>query len=159
MGVTQRARLRRRKVGYVFQQYNLIPHLDVSANIELTSRLGGASRREARERATNLLDSLDLREHGHALPASLSGGEQQRVAIARAVANHPDVLLADEPTGALDSEAAALVIDLLGAQHDRGQTIVMVTHDPAVAGAADRLVRVLDGRIVADAPGARAAAP
>jgi putative ABC transport system ATP-binding protein len=148
MGVTERALLRRRKVGYVFQQYNLIPHLDVAANIELTPRLVGASRRDARHRATELLDTLGLVEHAHALPGTLSGGEQQRVAIARAVANHPDVLLADEPTGALDSEAAALVLDLLTTQHTRGQTIVMVTHDPAVAAAADRLVRVLDGRIV-----------
>ena len=97
-----------------------------------------------------MLGALDLVAHRHDLPGRLSGGEQQRVAIARAVANHPKVLFADEPTGALDSEASRLVIDLLRAQHAGGQTIVMVTHDPAVAAAADRLVRVLDGRIVAD---------
>ena len=143
-----RARLRRRRVGYVFQQYNLIPHLDVAANIELPQRLAGATRREARARTSELLDALGLGGRERNLPGTLSGGEQQRVAIARAVANHPDLLLADEPTGALDSESAALVLDLLREQHDRGQTIVMVTHDPNVAAAADRIVDVLDGRIV-----------
>jgi putative ABC transport system ATP-binding protein len=145
-----RAVLRRKRIGYVFQQYNLVPHLDVSANVELPSRLAGASRRVARERADELLATLGLSERRHDLPGNLSGGEQQRVAIARAVANHPDLLLADEPTGALDSEASGLVLDLLRLQHDLGQTIVMVTHDPAVAAAADRTIRVLDGRIVAD---------
>jgi putative ABC transport system ATP-binding protein len=143
-----RARLRRRRVGYVFQQYNLIPHLDVAANVELPQRLAGATRREARARTSELLDALGLAGRERNLPGTLSGGEQQRVAIARAVANHPDLLLADEPTGALDSESASLVLDLLREQHDRGQTIVMVTHDPKVAAAADRLVDVLDGRIV-----------
>jgi putative ABC transport system ATP-binding protein len=150
LGVAERARLRRRRVGFVFQQYNLIPHLDVAANIELPQRLAGASHRESRTRASELLDALGLADHGGDLPATLSGGEQQRVAIARAVANQPDLLLADEPTGALDSAASALVLDLLRAQHARGQTIVMVTHDPAVAAAADRTVHVLDGRVVDD---------
>jgi putative ABC transport system ATP-binding protein len=132
----------------VFQQYNLIPHLDVAANVEMPQRLAGATRREARARTTELLGALGLAGRERNLPGTLSGGEQQRVAIARAVANHPDLLLADEPTGALDSESAALVLDLLREQHDRGQTIVMVTHDPHVAAAADRIVDVLDGRIV-----------
>ncbi len=107
--------------------------------------------RAGRRAATSLelLDALGLSGRERSLPGTLSGGEQQRVAIARAVANHPDLLLADEPTGALDSESAALVLDLLRARHDRGQTIVMVTHDPDVAAAADRIVHVLDGRIVA----------
>jgi putative ABC transport system ATP-binding protein len=145
---SDRARLRRRRVGYVFQQYNLIPHLDVAANVEMPQRLAGATRRDARARTTELLGALGLAGRERNLPGTLSGGEQQRVAIARAVANHPDLLLADEPTGALDSESAALVLDLLRQQHDRGQTIVMVTHDPNVAAAADRIVDVLDGRIV-----------
>ncbi len=148
LGAPDRARLRRRRVGYIFQQYNLIPHLDVAANVELPQRLAGISRREARRRSTELLDALGLADRERNLPGTLSGGEQQRVAIARAVANHPDLLLADEPTGALDSESAALVLDLLRTQHDRGQTIVMVTHDPDVAAAADRIVHVLDGQIV-----------
>ncbi len=148
LAAPDRARLRRRRVGYIFQQYNLIPHLDVAANVELPQRLAGASRHEARARSIELLDALGLAGRERNLPGTLSGGEQQRVAIARAVANHPDLLLADEPTGALDSESAALVLDLLRAQHDAGQTIVMVTHDPDVAAAADRIVHVLDGQIV-----------
>jgi putative ABC transport system ATP-binding protein len=153
LSAADRAVLRRRRVGYVFQQYNLIPHLDVLANVDLPQRLAGASRREARSRSGDLLDALGLSKHVHDLPGVLSGGEQQRVAIARAVANHPDLLLADEPTGALDSAAADLVLELLRAQHGAGQTIVMVTHDPDVAAAADRTINVRDGRIVGTTTG------
>ena len=159
LAAADRARLRRRRVGYVFQQYNLIPHLDVAANVELPQRLAGASRREARARSIELLEALGLAGRERNLPGTLSGGEQQRVAIARAVANHPDMLFADEPTGALDSASAALVLDLLRAQHDAGQTIVMVTHDPDVAAASDRIVHVLDGRIVDPEPERAAGAP
>jgi putative ABC transport system ATP-binding protein len=148
LSVAQRATLRRRRVGYVFQQYNLIPHLDVAANVELPQRLAGASRRQARERGRELLAQLGLSARRKDLPGSLSGGEQQRVAIARAVANSPDLVLADEPTGALDTEAATVVIDLLRAQHAAGQTIVMVTHDRDVAAVADRTIYMRDGRIV-----------
>jgi putative ABC transport system ATP-binding protein len=140
--------LRRREVGYVFQQYNLVPHLDVAANVELPQRLAGAGRRQARERCRELLAMLDLGDRASALPGTLSGGEQQRVAIARAVANAPALLLADEPTGALDSVAAGLVLELLRRQSALGQTIVMVTHDPDVAAAADRTIHVRDGMIV-----------
>lgn len=159
LGAPDRARLRRRRVGYVFQHYNLIPHLDVAANVELPQRLAGASRREARSRSIELLEALGLAGLERNLPGTLSGGEQQRVAIARAAANHPDLLLADEPTGALDSVSAALVLDLLRAQHDGGQTIVMVTHDPDVAAVADRIVHVLDGQIVAPEPLVAAGGP
>ena len=159
LAAADRARLRRRRVGYVFQQYNLIPHLDVAANVELPQRVAGTPRREARARSTELLQALGLAGRERNLPGTLSGGEQQRVAIARAVANHPDLLLADEPTGALDSEAAALVLDLLRVQHDNGQTIVMVTHDPDVAAGADRTVHVLDGQIVGLEPARIAGAP
>jgi putative ABC transport system ATP-binding protein len=120
----------------------------VDANVELPQRLAGTSRRQARERSRELLGLLGLTERGRDLPGTLSGGEQQRVAIARAVANHPAVLFADEPTGALDSAASALVLDLLRAQHAAGQTIVMVTHDPDVAAAADRTIHLRDGRVV-----------
>jgi putative ABC transport system ATP-binding protein len=159
LAAAERARLRRKRVGYVFQHYNLIPHLDVAANVELPQRLAGASRREARARSFELLEMLGLAGHEHSLPGTLSGGEQQRVAIARAVANHPGLLLADEPTGALDSAAASVVIDILRVQHDRGQTIVMVTHDPVVAAAADRIVHMLDGQIVDSERRVRAGAP
>jgi putative ABC transport system ATP-binding protein len=148
LGVSDRAVLRRREVGYVFQQYNLISHLDVAANVELPQRLAGASRRQARQRGRELLELLGLTDRAGDLPGTLSGGEQQRVAIARAVANQPDLLLADEPTGALDSAASVLVLDLLRAQHDVGQTIVMVTHDPDVAAAADRTIHLRDGLVV-----------
>jgi putative ABC transport system ATP-binding protein len=148
LNAAERAVLRRRRVGYVFQQYNLIPHLDVAANVELPQRLAGVSRRRARARGGELLEMLGLSERGGDLPGALSGGEQQRVAIARAVANQPGILLADEPTGALDSAAAALVLDLLRAEHATGQAIVMVTHDPEVAAAADSTIHVRDGRIV-----------
>jgi putative ABC transport system ATP-binding protein len=148
LGPAARAVLRRRRVGYVFQQYNLIAHLDVAANVSLPQRLAGAPARRARSRTAELLGALGLGERGRDMPGALSGGEQQRVAIARALANHPDLLLADEPTGALDSVAAAIVLDLLRAQHAAGQTIVMVTHDPLVAAAADRIIEVRDGRVV-----------
>jgi putative ABC transport system ATP-binding protein len=143
-----RATLRRRRVGFVFQQYNLVPHLSCAGNIELPLRLAGMRRRAARRRSADLLATLGLGDRADELPGRLSGGEQQRVAIARAVANEPTVLLADEPTGALDSAAAAIVLDLLRAQHASGQTIVMVTHDPDVAAAADRTLHVRDGRVV-----------
>jgi putative ABC transport system ATP-binding protein len=148
LGAVQRSLLRRKQVGYVFQQYNLIPHLDVAANVELALRLAGTGRRAARARALELLVVLGLDEHRGDLPATLSGGQQQRVAIARAIANEPDLLLADEPTGALDSTSSAGVMELLRAQHADGQTIVMVTHDPAIAAAADRIIQMFDGRIV-----------
>jgi len=146
--VAARAVLRRQKVGYVFQQYNLIPHLDVTANIELPQRLVGKKRREVRARTAELLAALGLTAKARALPDTLSGGEQQRVAIGRALANRPCLLLADEPTGALDTAASQAVLDLLHGQHAAGQAIVMVTHDLGVAAAADRTIHILDGRVV-----------
>jgi putative ABC transport system ATP-binding protein len=146
--VAARAVLRRSKVGYVFQQYNLIAHLTVAANIDLPQRLVGTGRRETKARTADLLRALGLAEKAQAMPSTLSGGEQQRVAIGRALANRPGLLLADEPTGALDTVGSQGVIDLLSEQHAAGQTIVMVTHDPAVASVADRTVHMLDGRVV-----------
>ena len=148
LSIAARAVLRRRQVGYVFQQYNLVPHLDVAANIELPQRLAGASHKQTKARTAELLYALGLADKASAFPSTLSGGEQQRVAIGRALANRPALLLADEPTGALDSAASQSVIALLGAQHDMGQTIVMVTHDPTVAAVADRTIHLLDGRVV-----------
>jgi putative ABC transport system ATP-binding protein len=148
LSIAARAVLRRRQVGYVFQQYNLVPHLDVAANIELPQRLAGASHRETKARTAELLRALGLADKASAFPSTLSGGEQQRVAIGRALANRPALLLADEPTGALDSAASHSVIELLRAQHALGQTIVMVTHDPTVASVADRTIHLLDGRVV-----------
>ena len=148
LGASKRAEMRRTYVGILFQSFNLVPHLDVRSNIELPLRLAGATKRKAALRCDELLARLDLSEHNRASPSTLSGGQAQRVALARAVANAPSVLLADEPTGSLDSESTSAVLDLLRSEHRGGQTIVMVTHDYRVASAADRIVRMRDGRCV-----------
>ena len=142
-----RAVLRRRLVGYVFQYYNLVPDLSAGENVELAAQLAGASRRTARARTAELFDQLDLGDIGGASPGELSGGQQQRVALARALVNRPALLLADEPTGALDTDAARMVLRLLRQQHDEGQSIVLVTHDHRVAAAADRVLVMQDGAI------------
>jgi putative ABC transport system ATP-binding protein len=145
---SERAVLRRRLVGYVFQAYNLVPDLSVAENIELPAQLAGSSRRAARQRAAELLAELGLPDVGGAAPGELSGGQQQRVALARALVNRPPLLLADEPTGALDTESAAAVLALLRRYHADGQAIVLVTHDHRVAAAADRVLVMQDGRII-----------
>lgn len=117
-------------------------------NVALAALIGGASRRDAERRARDLLDLLGLLDRAGAAPSSLSGGERQRLAIARALANEPTVLLADEPTGALDSEGGADVLDLMLRLHERGQTILLVTHSPEVAAGADRVVELRDGLVV-----------
>ncbi|MFI6599903.1 ABC transporter ATP-binding protein [Nonomuraea sp. NPDC050536] len=144
------ALLRRKKVGFVFQFFNLVANMTVADNVELPALLGGASAKVARERREYLLDALNLTERADAAPAQLAGGEQQRVALARALANRPSVLLADEPTGNLDSRNTRDVLKLLSEVHKEGQTIIMVTHDARVASLADRLVALLDGEIVDD---------
>ena len=141
----QRARLRRTELGYVFQFFNLVQDFTVAENIELPMLLVGSSRAAAARRRNDLLAAVGLAEVARSMPAQLSGGQQQRVAIARALANQPKVLLADEPTGNLDTEAARQVLGLLRAQHASGQTIVMVTHDDRVAAAADRVLVMEDG--------------
>jgi putative ABC transport system ATP-binding protein len=145
------ARLRRRRIGFVFQFFNLLPALSVAENVELPLLLAGQRRRAARRAAGHLLQELGVSERRHAAPALLSGGQQQRVALARAMANSPDIVLADEPTGNLDSAAAQGVLDLLREARRRGQTLLLVTHDARVAAAADRVIRLRDGRIVAGA--------
>ncbi|WP_239115266.1 ABC transporter ATP-binding protein [Planotetraspora kaengkrachanensis] len=147
--------LRRQKVGFVFQFFNLVTNMTVADNVELPALLGGASPKHARERREYLLAELGLEERAGAAPGQLSGGEQQRVALARALANQPRLLLADEPTGNLDSRNTRDVLKLLGKVHRQGQTIVLVTHDARVASMADRVVSLLDGQIVDDAPIAR----
>jgi putative ABC transport system ATP-binding protein len=146
---TELARLRRRKVGFVFQFFNLVPTLSAVENVELPLLLVGRRRREARWSANELMSELGIPEKDGAAPAQLSGGEQQRVALARALANRPDVVLADEPTGNLDSAAAREVLRLFRGARDRGQTLLLVTHDPSVASAADRVITLRDG-LVAD---------
>ncbi|MFD1540392.1 ABC transporter ATP-binding protein [Nonomuraea guangzhouensis] len=144
------ALLRRKKIGFVFQFFNLVANMTVADNVELPALLAGASPREARERRQHLLGALNLTERADSAPGQLSGGEQQRVALARALANQPSVLLADEPTGNLDSRNTRDVLRLLTEVHKDGQTIVMVTHDARVAALADRLVSLFDGAIVDD---------
>lgn len=142
------ARRRRRDIGYVFQFFNLIGNLSAADNIEIPALVAGVGARKARSRAKDLLGTLGIADRARATPAELSGGEQQRVAIARALVNSPAILLADEPTGNLDSEAATAVLGVLKEEHRQGQTILMVTHDDAVAAAAQRIIRMRDGRVV-----------
>ena len=147
-GESERAAWRKNNVGYVFQSYNLLPELTALGNVALPIRLGGQRRGRARARARALLEELGLGSQADQNATELSGGEQQRVALARAVAMDPALLLADEPTGALDRASGEMVMKLLADRHSRGQTIVMVTHDHRVAAAADRLLLLSDGRIV-----------
>jgi putative ABC transport system ATP-binding protein len=145
---------RARDIGFVFQLHNLLPTLNASENVQIPMFELNISRRERHQRAEHLLTLVGLAGREHSLPSELSGGERQRVAIARALAMEPPILLADEPTGSLDSDAGARVLDLLGElRRDQGLTIVMVTHDPAVATRADRIVHMLDGRVVGESPG------
>jgi putative ABC transport system ATP-binding protein len=146
---TQWAVVRRQEVGFVFQFFNLVANLTVAENVELPALLVGASRAEARSRRTELLERLGVEARADALPSRLSGGQQQRVALARALVNRPRVLLADEPTGNLDSDSARAVLGILRELQADGQTLVLVTHDPRVAASADRVVRLRDG-LVAD---------
>jgi putative ABC transport system ATP-binding protein len=141
------ALLRRRHVGFVFQFFNLISNLTVADNVELPALLAGVAPREARGRREELLDELGISDVAAQVPGRISGGQQQRVALARALVNRPDVLLADEPTGNLDSTSAREVMGLIRRFHEGGQAIVLVTHDPRVAAAADRVVHMRDGVI------------
>ena len=140
--------LRRSKVGFVFQFFNLVANLSVADNVELPALLSGRRPREARARREALLDELGLGDLAGVSPSRLSGGEQQRVALARALVNRPALLLADEPTGALDTAGTRQVLELLRRYHREGQTVLVVTHDPRVAGAADRVLIMRDGALV-----------
>ncbi len=144
-------RFRSRTVGFVFQLHNLIPTLSAVENVEIPLYEESMSEAARRERATELLDLVGLSDRLHFLPNQLSGGQRQRVAIARALANHPSLILADEPTGNLDSKSTDEIMDLLRQlNRDRGTTFVVVTHNPAVARAADRIITFRDGKIVRD---------
>ncbi len=146
-----RTLLRRRRIGFVFQQFNLLPIFSALDNVALPLRLEGIRAAEAESRSTKMLDMVGLAERRNALPSQLSGGEQQRVAIARALVFDPAIILADEPTGNLDSANGDRVINMLRQLvDDQGQTLVLVTHDASVAARADRVVHMRDGRIVDD---------
>jgi putative ABC transport system ATP-binding protein len=155
---TELARLRRRRIGVVFQFFNLMPTLSAVENVELPLLLVGRRRKDARRSANELLSELGIRDKHSAAPVQLSGGQQQRVALARALANTPDIVLGDEPTGNLDSAAAREVLGLLRDARDRGQTVLLVTHDARVAAAADRVITLRDG-LVSDETELQAARP
>ena len=147
LGREERASLRLRTLGFVFQAFNLLPMLTARQNVELALALAGIGRGERRRRASGLLEQVGLARRMNHRPAQLSGGERQRVAIARALANQPDMVLADEPTGNLDSRTGAEIVDLLERLNAAGQTIVMVTHNMELARRAKRLFEMRDGRI------------
>ena len=142
--------MRRRHIGIVFQFFNLLESMSVLENVTLPAVIAGAPRKRAESRARDLLDLLGLADKAKEAPGVLSGGQRQRLAIARALANEPTLLLADEPTGALDSEGGHEVLELFRRLHAGGQTILLVTHDDEVAEAGDRIVRMRDGRVVSD---------
>jgi len=152
------ARLRRKHIGVVFQFFNLLEGMTVLENVALPAIVAGMKRRNAETRARDLLDLLGLADKAKAVPGVLSGGQRQRLAIARALANEPTLVLADEPTGALDSEGGHEVLELFRRLHSGGQTILMVTHDDEVAAAAQRITHMRDGRVIDDGRGATAPA-
>ena len=146
----QQAVIRNKMLGFIFQQYNLIPKLNVLENVELPLLYAGVSERERRERALRSLERVGLADKYKNRPNQLSGGQQQRVSIARALAGDPSVILADEPTGALDSRTGREVLHFLKQLHEEGDTVVLITHDNSIAVKAERIVRLQDGKIIYD---------
>ena len=144
------AQIRNHKIGFVFQLYNLLPKASVLRNVELPMLYAGVRRKERRRRATELLERVGIPEKAKSLPSTLSGGQRQRVAVARALANNPAMLLADEPTGALDSKTGHEVLELFSELHRQGNTILIVTHDLSIAALASRQVEIHDGRVASE---------
>jgi putative ABC transport system ATP-binding protein len=147
---SERARVRNREIGFIFQSFNLIGDLTVFENVELPLTYRGMSPKERRQRVTEALERVGMAHRAKHLPSQLSGGQQQRVAVARAVGGEPVILLADEPTGNLDSKSGEAVMDLLKELHQSGATICMVTHDPRYARHAERHIHLFDGRVVTE---------
>lgn len=147
LDVNAMARVRNRTIGFVFQRFHLLPRASALQNVAMPLRFAGVKTAERNRRATELLEKVGLSDRIHHLPSELSGGQQQRVAIARALANNPKLLLADEPTGNLDSVSGAAIIELLEELHSEGTTIVVVTHDEQLAARTPRVIRMLDGSI------------
>ena len=155
---TERSRLRNQKIGFIFQSFNLIPELDIYDNVDVPLRYRGFNYAERKKRIEHVIDMVGLASRSKSLPSQLSGGQQQRVAIARALAGEPRFLLADEPTGNLDSEMAESVMQLLEQINGNGTTIIMVTHEPNLALRAQRNIFVRDGRISTSDPALQVAA-
>jgi putative ABC transport system ATP-binding protein len=156
LSMSERARVRNREIGFVFQSFNLIGDLTVYENVELPLTYRGMKAAERRDRVNAALERVGMAHRAKHLPSQLSGGQQQRVAVARAVCGHPSILLADEPTGNLDSKNGEAVMDLLHELHKEGATICMVTHDPRYARHAERTIHLFDGRVVEDMGNAQA---
>jgi len=144
------AEIRNRRVGFVFQNFNLLPHITALENVEMPMLFGGLPVKERRARANELLSKVGLGDRVEHKPTELSGGQMQRVAIARALAMNPDILLADEPTGNLDSSSGTDILSLFNELWESGRTLVVITHDPAIAKRASRVVEIHDGRITSD---------
>ena len=151
-GVTrdQLAEIRNRRVGFIFQNFNLLPHITAAENVELPMLFGGRAPRERKERARELLTRVGLGDRLDHKPTELSGGQMQRVAIARALAMDPDIILADEPTGNLDTSSGSDIMSIFSELWEQGRTLVIITHDPALAKRAGRVVEIRDGRIESD---------
>ena len=150
----QLAEIRNRRVGFVFQNFNLLPHISALENVEMPMMFGGMRPAERRKRATELLERVGLGDRVDHKPTELSGGQMQRVAIARALAMKPDIVLADEPTGNLDSTSGSDIMSIFSDLWKQGSTLVIITHDPALARRASRVVEIRDGRITSDHPAA-----
>lgn len=144
------AEIRNEKIGFIFQKYNLLTKLNVYENVEIPLIYQGIGSSERKRRINEALDKVDLSSRIHHKPSELSGGQQQRVAIARALVTNPSVLLADEPTGALDSKTGREVLDILKGLHKSGRTIILITHDLSIAAEAERRVQIKDGHIISD---------
>ncbi len=146
----QLAHIRNKQIGFIFQGYNLIPALDARENVELPLIYQGLSWEKRHERSEEALERVGMFDRAHHKPSEMSGGQQQRVAIARAIATHPAIIMADEPTGALDSATGRHVLEILHSLHEDGSTILLITHDNSIAATAERIVRLSDGKIIAD---------
>ena len=146
LGEDELALLRSKKIGFIFQQFNLIPSMNATENVALPMLFRGVSKKERTERAEEILTRVGLGDRLHHMPSELSGGQRQRVSIARSLANDPDIILADEPTGNLDSETGENIMDLLTELNEEGKTIIMVTHDENDAEYADRIIKIVDGK-------------
>jgi len=153
------ARVRNRRIGFVFQSFNLLPRASIQRNVELPMLYAGVGRVERRRRAQEALERVGLAQRGRHLPSQLSGGQRQRVAIARALVNSPDILLADEPTGNLDTQTGQEILGLFDELNSQGHTVILVTHDSTVSSHARKIVRIVDGRVADDPPAPPAGRP